>query len=197
MAFEYIKDITSTDDIIEHILMRLNTDFEGGCLQVPDFCYIEEKNYYDPTMEMLVRDKMYKHGVAKRCQGRGQSEKAIALTPKGVEVFKRGGWKKYLVAFKEQEMKKKPQTDKTSVVVNGTAVIGNNNSHIYQERDLNNLSPTRNIPPQQAQPSPNPIKKTDHGIWDKIKYISVIIGGLGAALAASISNAKQFGWWPF
>lgn len=96
MAFEYIKDVTTVDDIIEHILMRLNTDFEGGCLQVPDFCYIEEKHYYDPTMEMLVRDKMYKHGVAKRCQGRGQSEKAIALTPKGVEVFRRGGWKKYL-----------------------------------------------------------------------------------------------------
>ena len=111
MNLEYTKGITSEDDIIEHILMRLNTDFAGGSLQVPDFCSTKPYDY-DRIMEPCVREKMYEHGVAKRSTGSGQPETAIVLTRKGVQVYNNGGWKKYLSG---QETKKVQDTQPPSL----------------------------------------------------------------------------------
>lgn len=100
----------SIDDIIEHILTRLNTDYAGGCLDVPDFC--QKDGNYDRILEMRVRTKMYQHGVAFRCSGTGQPDTAIELTAKGAEVYENGGWKKYLIEFEKQnieEQNKKEQ----------------------------------------------------------------------------------------
>lgn len=49
----------SIDDIIEHIITRLNTDYASCCLDVPDFC--QKDGDYDRILEMRVRNKMYQH----------------------------------------------------------------------------------------------------------------------------------------
>ncbi|PRY20395.1 TIR domain-containing protein [Spirosoma oryzae] len=94
--YEYTHQ-TTMDDVIEYILIRLNTDFVGACLQVPDFCSTDGHDY-DHRMEMRVRNKMYTHGVATPCDGVGQPETAIALTVKGMDVHDNGGWKRYLAS---------------------------------------------------------------------------------------------------
>lgn len=94
--YEYTEQ-TTVDDVIEHILFRLNTNYAGACLQVPDFCSTNDYDY-DRRMEMRVRDKMYRHGVATPCDGEGQPETAVALTVKGMDVHDNGGWKRYLAS---------------------------------------------------------------------------------------------------
>ncbi|GAB3890049.1 hypothetical protein [Spirosoma agri] len=134
MRFEYTSD-TTVDDIIEHILMRLNTDFKGSCLQVPDFCHTS--NYdYDTHMELKVRSKMYEHGVAKRCQGVGQPETAINIMAKGIDVFDNGGWQKYLADYEAQDMVRRERENQPPIYVSGNAIIGNNNLGITQGRDF-------------------------------------------------------------
>lgn len=89
------------------------------------------------------------------------------------------------------EQKKRSQP---SISVGGNAVIGNHNSAINQSRDLlNKESPIKNSAPQEAQPKQK--QKSDHAIWDKIKYISVILGSIGSAIALLTVVGKSKGWW--
>lgn len=106
MSFVPNKNST-IDDIIEHILVCLNSEnYAGGCLQVPEFCF--RSNYdYDRIMEPAVREKMYQYKVAKRCTGNGQPETAIMLTPFGAQVYREGGWKKYLAKLETSERERK------------------------------------------------------------------------------------------
>ncbi|MCF8326541.1 MAG: hypothetical protein K9I84_16410 [Leadbetterella sp.] len=84
---------------------------------------------YDYTLEMLVREKMYEHDVAARCTGRGQPDTAIMLRPKGVKVYKNGGWKKYLVDYAKEQEEKRKRDQKPHIKVDGNAIIGDNNSN--------------------------------------------------------------------
>lgn len=94
--FNYDPHIHDEDDIIEYILNELiKRDWAGGCFQVPDSCRISSYDY-DRFMEPMVREKMYRHGVAKRCIGANQDETAVMITPKGIKTARNGGWKMYL-----------------------------------------------------------------------------------------------------
>jgi hypothetical protein len=127
MIFDYTES-TTVDDIIEHILMRLNTDFAGGALQVPDFCSRKTDRGYNHAQEMEVRAKMYEHGVARQSDGEGQSEKTVELTAKGAQIYRQGGWKKYIDGFEESQIKtaKTERADKRwgRLEIIGPLVIG-------------------------------------------------------------------------
>lgn len=109
------------------------------------------------------------------------------LTEKGYEVIEAGGFDEWRTAEKQKR-------DQPSISVGGNAVIGNYNSAINQSRDLlNKESPIKNSAPQEAQPKQK--QKSDHAIWDKIKYISVILGSIGSAIALLTIVGKSKGWW--
>jgi hypothetical protein len=151
-----INDETTEDDVIEHILIRLNTDFVGGCLQVPDFCVKKpHSGTYDRTLEMLVREKMYDHDVATRCTGKGQPDTAIMLRPNGVKVHKNGGWKKYLIEFEKEKIEKEKLARQPHIKVDGNAIIGNNNSN----NSLNHGLLRSDLP--HSQPITKPNQKND------------------------------------
>jgi hypothetical protein len=77
-------------------------------------------------------------------------------------------------------------------MANGNQESGDNNSGNTQGRDLlNSESPIMKNSPQQAQPNPKPIRKSDQAMWDKIKYISGIMAGIGAVGALI---AKLLDW---
>ncbi len=95
MNFEYTIN-TTVDDIIDHILERLNTDYLGGCLNITDFCWLNNENQLDHKMVLRVKSKIFESGIAKKCSGSGQSDWMIELEAKGVEIFDEGGWKKHL-----------------------------------------------------------------------------------------------------
>jgi hypothetical protein len=72
------------------------------------------------------------------------------------------------------------------------SVVGDNNSGVIQGRDfLNNSSPTINTTPQHDQPKQK-APTMSHTFWDKVKYISVIVGGVSALI---IGLGKILGWW--
>ena len=107
--FEYKKGITTTDDIIEHILMRLNTDFEGTCLTVSDFCYNQHTKSPDYNISLKVMSEMFEHKIAKECAGEGRQDYDIELTSKGVQVFQNGGWGQYIKQYNETKAKTEEQ----------------------------------------------------------------------------------------
>ncbi|WP_420150347.1 hypothetical protein [Spirosoma sp.] len=110
------------------------------------------------------------------------------LTQKGYQCIEAGGFDNWRELVSKQEHDKKG-----SIRVSGNAIIGDNNTGVTQGRDfLNSESPTIKNNPQQNQPVANATKKSDHTIWDKIKYVSVIIGGLGAAIG---TIGKLLKWW--
>ncbi|MCF2490847.1 hypothetical protein [Dyadobacter sp. CY347] len=93
--FKYNPSVHREDDIIEYILNELiKPEWAGGCLQVPDFCRTLDS--YDRFMEQAVRQKMYSHKVAQRCNGINQPETAIMISLIGINIAKNGGWKVYL-----------------------------------------------------------------------------------------------------
>ena len=107
--FEYKKGITTTDDIIEHILMRLNTDFEGTCLTVSDFCYNQDTQSPDYNISLKVMSEMFEHKIAKECTGEGSQDYDIELISKGVQVFQNGGWRQYIKEYNETKAKTEEQ----------------------------------------------------------------------------------------
>ncbi|GAB3494278.1 hypothetical protein [Spirosoma knui] len=113
------------------------------------------------------------------------NEHTYELTQKGHEALRAGGFEKWLKLIEHQN---KPNQN----IHVGGPVIGSQIGHGSSLRDLNSQSPAINAAPQQAQPRENPIKKSDHSIWDKIKYVSVIVGGVSALI---VGLAKVFGWW--
>lgn len=200
--FIYKKGQTSVDDIIEHILMRLNSDFAGGSLQVPDFCSTSRYDY-DHIMEMKVRDKMYRHGIAERSDGAGQPETAIMLTAKGADVFDNGGWKAYLDKHEQQLKLDQEKSNKptSQIVINGP-VTG---SQIGHESDFGNLESSHNsialeTPIHKAQPKDDAITiSKKETIWNKIykwtdhKLISMLIYGLIGFLLSRLIT--WLGWF--
>jgi hypothetical protein len=203
MEFIYVKGETTVDDIIEHILMRLNTDFTGGSLQVPGFCQISRYDY-DRNMELKVRDKMYRHGVAKRSNGQGQPETAIVLTAKGVEVYEQGGWKKYLADLEEEraEARQKASQPANNITINAPVTgsqIGQSSE--FGNLDLSHNSITREPTIIAAQPNQDAknIFKNKESIWSKIykwtdhKTISIIIAAILGFLATKLM--AWLGWF--
>jgi membrane carboxypeptidase/penicillin-binding protein PbpC len=91
----------------------------------------------------------------------------------------------------ERKTQKEQYSKSNTIAFHGpvTGAVVNQGSEF---RDLNNLSPIIKNEPQEAHPTPSPIKKSDHAIWDKIKYISVIIGGIAALVVA---GSKIIGLW--
>lgn len=61
-----------------------------------------------------------------------------------------------------------------------------------EELPLDSLSPAIKNAAQSDQPKQRPIKKSDHSIWDKIKYISGIVGAIGVVIGAI---GKLFNLW--
>lgn len=134
---------------------------------------------YDQAFEQAIEDGLINH----------LTRAHYVLTSEGKRAIKLGGYDKWK-AFKEKQ--NAPQNASVHI---GNAIIGNNNTGNTQGsdlRELNNQSSAINVAPQQAQPRENPIKKSDHSIWDKIKYVSVIVGGASALI---LGLAKVFGWW--
>ena len=189
--FVYEKDKTTIDDIIEHILMRLNTDFTGGSLQVPDFCRNASRHEYDYNMEMKVRDKMYKHGIAKRSDGTGQPDTAIVLTAKGADVYENGGWRKYLANYEIQIkiQQEKANRQSNNITINAPVTgsqIGYDSEFGDLRLDIASKNDIRQIPIEIPKP------KSNQDIWDKLKSVAQILG-FGTALIALIT--KLFDLW--
>jgi len=93
--FVYTLGVTTEDDVIEHILKRLNTDFANCALDVVAFCRLPDGKY-DALMVKLVLEKMLVTGIVKISTGSGQSDTAIEITAVGIQMYKKGGWKEYL-----------------------------------------------------------------------------------------------------
>lgn len=113
--FEYKKGITTSDDIIEHILFRLNDDYEGACLTITDFCYNKDKESRDYNMSMIVMDKMFEHNIAKQCSGQGNQDYDIELTSTGVQIYESGGWKRYIKEYNDAKFNAKKQEDSSKI----------------------------------------------------------------------------------
>lgn len=96
--FVYRQGVTTVDDVIEHVFMRINTDFLDTYLDVNGFCRIKEWES-DSGMVRMVVNKMFEYGVAKKWGGRLATSSEIEVTAKGIELYRNGqGWKWILAA---------------------------------------------------------------------------------------------------
>ncbi|NBB31862.1 hypothetical protein [Cellulophaga sp. BC115SP] len=170
------------DDVIEHLLMRLNTDFVQCCLDVRGFCETPSNHdLIDRKMVKKVISKMYEHDVAMPCTGDDQPIETIEVTTKGIKVYENGGWKKYLLEFEKLNQENDNKAIQEQNIIITGSVYGSNVGHgdFSQSRiDFKDQPP--------INPISQPIKKSGNSseIWDKIKHISAIVGGIGAIVAA-------------
>jgi hypothetical protein len=115
------------------------------------------------------------------------------LTSEGKQAVRLGGVDKWL-EFKERHNAGNPNNSNTinfHAPVTGSVV--NQDSPL---RDLKYQSPIVPISqPVNATPNEKPIKKSDHTIWDKIKYVSGVIVGVGSIAALAIALGKWRGLW--
>jgi hypothetical protein len=182
-----INDSTTVDDVIEHLIKRLNTDFLGAYLEVNHFCHnteTSEDHEFDKQMEMLVKDKMLKYDVAKLTE---PNSYRILLRPNGVIAYKKGGWKKYLIELENEHLNKLKENNRPNISVGGNAIIGDNNTnnHLESGNLESSHNSTKREPNIAAQQPKNEAKNTSEAhkqtIWNKIykwtdhKTISVII----------------------
>lgn len=184
--FNYNQQMTE-DDVIQHLLMRLNTDFANCCLDVKGFCEIKSFNSIDRRMVKKVISKMYEHDVAMPCSGNDQQEEMIEITSKGIQVFDQGGWKKYLTEY-EKKLAEKNNQNPTTITNYGNMVYGNNNTDINQESLVRDLQ-FHQIEKQYPN-TPESINQSDSGIINKIYNLAnhQVVGGLIlAGLIALIS----------
>jgi hypothetical protein len=169
------------DDVIEHLLMRLNTDFVQCCLDVRGFCATPSSHdLIDRKMVKKVISKMYEHDVAMHCTGDDQPIETIEVTTKGIKVYENGGWKKYLLEFEKQKTEEQNKKEQSSITNFGNMVVGNNNTQINQGKSFLDALPSLN-----EKNTSNEIKK--YSIWKYVKeyteIISWIAGILGTILA--------------
>ncbi|GAA4448673.1 hypothetical protein GCM10023189_06880 [Nibrella saemangeumensis] len=114
------------------------------------------------------------------------SKDSFEVTEEGQKAFDLGGFDRWKEIWDHSS-----QSRYDSIIIGGNVVIGNNNSDVTQGHNLSKSSPINTVT-QQSQHSEKSIKKSEHSAWDKIKYISVIVGGLSALI---VGLAKVFGWW--
>lgn len=176
------------DDVIEHLLMRLNTDFVQCCLDVRGFCETPSNHdLIDRKMVKKVISKMYEHDVAMPCTGDDQPIETIEVTTKGIKVYENGGWKKYLTEY-EKKLAEKNNQNPTTITNYGNMVYGNNNTDINQESLVRDLQ-FHQIEKQYPN-TPESINQSDSGIINKIYNLAnhQVVGGLIlAGLIALIS----------
>jgi hypothetical protein len=129
---------------------------------------------YNDTFEFLRHEKLAKP----------RSKTNYELLPEGKMAVIKGGYSTWKEENKSQ----------SSFHISGSNnIIGSNNSNKNQGRDfLNSESPTIKNSPQSTQTSAKASNKSDHSVWDKIKYISVIIGGIAALI---VTIGKLTNWW--
>lgn len=174
-----LTDTTTVDDVIEHVLMRLSTDFNGSCLQLPDFCRRSLNERYDSNMELKARTKMYKHNVAEWCNGIGQPETAIKVTAFGIEVFEGGGWKKYLADYEEEEAERKKREKQSPISNYGNMVIGNNNGQMNQSfNSRHNFTAEYSRPILKDNQRPSRTSKVLKYIWEIVSSLIVTCLGI-------------------
>lgn len=154
----------SESELIDQILREAEQGWVGLMRDTPDD--------YQAAVEKAKRLGLLK----------AVSKSSFEITNEGYDALEMGGFDKW---NEERRRRKSPQPP--SINVGGHAVIGDNNSGVNQSRDfLNNASPiTQNATPSE-KPADNPIKKSDHTSWDKLKYIA----GISAAIAAIIGLVK-------
>jgi hypothetical protein len=180
-----INNHTTVDYIIEHLIKRLNTDFLGAYIEINQFCHHDNSkgsHDYDQKMASLVLDKMLTYDVAEKAKHGFDS---VVLRPNGIKAEMAGGWKNYLLEVEKIEAEKVKRSSRHNINVGGNAVIGDNNSNNHLDSSFRFDMKSKNAIQQIPIETPN--TKSSHDIWDKIKYISVITGGI-AALVAAISK---------
>ena len=181
--FTLNKD-TTVDDVIEHIILRLNTDFEGAYLELNQFCRYDESDEdydYDKKMAALVLDKMLEYDLVKLAN---HGFDRVVLRPNGIKAYKSGGWKKYLNDVDQLKAEKERLARQPKINVGGNAIIGDNNSNnhlglgdLESSHNSTILEPTINA----AQPKKEDQKTQESSILNKIykwtdhKLISGII----------------------
>jgi hypothetical protein len=129
---------------------------------------------------------MYEHDVATRCTGKGQPETAIMLRPKGVQAYKNGGWKKYLVEYEKQQLEKAELARQPHIKVSGNAIIGDNNSNnSLNQSDFSDLPQAQPIAaPKRKAPQTSDDTKINISTAQFIFWlISVFLTGLGIGIA--------------
>lgn len=181
--FKLNKD-TTVDDVIEHLITLLNTDFEDGYIEINHFCHWdnESKNHiYDKKMDALVLDKMLHYDVAKKAD---HGFDRVILRPNGIKAYMSGGWKKYLIEIEKRKVEKEKQLKRPNISIGGNAIIGDNNANnhlglgnLESSHNSTNLEPTMYAP----QPKKADQKTDESNIFNKIykwtdhKLISGII----------------------
>lgn len=193
---------TTVDDVIEHLINRLNTDFLGGAIEINHFCHWDEKqddHEYDRQMTMLVKSKMLKYDLV---NNPNHTENKVILKTNGVIAYKEGGWKKYLIRIENEKNEKIKLLNTPSIKVAGNAIIGDNNVNnhlglvnLESSHSLTNLEPTINAP----QPKKDDQKTHKSNIFNKIykwtdhKLISgIILLILGFFLSRILSHFNIF-----
>ncbi len=146
--------------------------------------YISLMRDTPPDYQKAV-EKAKRHGLLKAV-----SKTSYELTDEGYSALDLGGFD-----FWKEHRAQKERSQYNQIHVGGNAVIGDGNMGVDQSRDSKNQSPTLPISQQpKAIPNPKPIKTSDHTIWDKVKYISAIVGAIGALVAAAVAISKAVGW---
>ena len=109
------------------------------------------------------------------------------LTQNGYDAYESRSFDKWLQDY----------TIRQSPISISNAIIGDNNVGNVQGRDFrDNQSPILTISQAEKDiPSPKPQKKSDHTIWDKVKYVSGVVVGIGSLCTLIAAIGKWLGWW--
>jgi hypothetical protein len=189
--FIYKKGTTTVDEIIGHLLMRLNTDCPDTYIPIKDFCRadITDSETIDRIMATRVREKMLKYDVATSSSGTGCDEFDMVLRPNGENITSTLQWTKF-VTIQDEVMAEKAkqnllQQDNRNY---GIIVKGDGNSNISQ--DVLERSAIKSKKEIIQIPTETPKPKSNQDIWDKLKSVAQILG-FGAALLALITKLME------
>lgn len=105
----YINENTSDDDVIEEIIKRLCTDYQGNSLRILDFCCYENRGT-NPNMVKKVYSKMIDHDI---CTKDDNTYPTIEITAKGIHIHENMGWIAYINDFEAKRLAEKKESKKT------------------------------------------------------------------------------------
>jgi hypothetical protein len=182
--FDYKHGESTENDIIDYIL-RLLTEYPGQPnAAVSVYCHIVGQPFDNTEMIDKVVEKLLKYDLA---QTDLNIHGVVKIRPKGREVYRNGGFTKFLEAQQQIENQEKTNKPSSQIIIHGH-VTG---SQIGHESDFGNLESSHNsisrepiiITPEPSQDAKN-IFKNKESIWSKIykwtdhKLISMLIYGL-------------------
>lgn len=194
--FIYKKGTTTVDEIIGHLLMRLNTDYPDTYIPIRDFCRADSETV-DEIMATRVLEKMIKYDVATSSPGTGCDEFDMVLRPNGKNITNTLQWTQF-VTIQDEIMAEEAKQNKPQQTINnfGNMVNGDNNSNINQGLDLREglFHQTENQYPKNADIVH---KKPTKSIFEKVRDFTnhEVIGGLTVLIIGTLCTAYYSEIW--